>query len=146
MDVNSPYFFNNIGTNFEIELLWEIKKLLNEVTDISNLKVSNNYKVIDRNYLNKVRALVLKVGLLVSHALSISENPYKRKALEEAKLSLDLYDIYLKKGQVNYFVLKYILSDISKIIGIATSSYGIKPESEEEYGPNSGFSGSVDIL
>jgi len=142
MEANYPYFSNNISTNFEMELLWEIKKLLSEVTDISNLRISGNYKVVDKNYLNKVRTLILKVSLLISHALSISENPYKREALEEAKISLDLYDIYLKKGQVNYFVLKYILSDISNIIGIATSSYGIKPESEEyPYG-----TGSVDIL
>ena len=144
MDPNFPYFSNNISTNFEIELLWEIKKLLNEVSDISNLRVSNNYRVVDRNYLNKVRTLILKVSLLVSHALSISENPYKREALEEAKFSLDLYDIYLKKGQVNYFVLKYILSEISNIIGIATSSYGVKPESYEEYGPN--YGGGIDVL
>jgi len=137
------FFSNNISTSFEIELLLEIKKLLNEVSDISNLRVSNNYRVVDRNYLNKVRTLILKVSLLVSHALSISENPYKRNALEDAKLTLDLYDIYLKKGQVNYFVLKYILSEISNIIGIATSSYGIKPEfGEYPYGSM----GGVDVL
>ncbi len=143
MELNYPYFSNNISTNFEIELLLEIKKLLSEVTDISNLRISSDYKVVDRNYLNKVRTLILKVSLLISHALSISENPYKREALEEAKISLDLYDIYLKKGKVNYFVLKYILSDISNIIGIATSSYGIKPESEEY---SYGAGGGVDIL
>jgi len=143
MDTNLPFFSNNINTNFEVELLWEIKKLLSEVTDISNLRISNDYRVVDRQYLNKVRTLILKVSLLVSHALSISENPYKRVMLEKAKLDLDLYDLYLKKGQVNYFALKYILSDISNIIGIATSSYGMKPLTEEfPYGP----SGGVDIL
>jgi len=107
------------------QLLPEIIRLLSEVGNTSNLKVSASYRVLDNEYLKKVRALITNVFLYVSSA-KVTDDKAKLKLLDKILLELLDYDDYIRWGRVDYKVLMYILSRISWILNSVTGTYGIK--------------------
>jgi hypothetical protein len=107
------------------QLLPEIIRLLSEVGNTSNLKVSASYRVLDNEYLKKVRALITNVFLYVSSA-KVTDDKAKLRLLDKILLELLDYDDYIRWGRVDYKVLMYILSRISWILNSVTGTYGIK--------------------
>ena len=107
------------------QLLPEIIRLLSEVGNTSNLRVSAGYRVLDKEYLKKVRALITNVYIYVSSA-KVTDDLSKRRQLDGILTELMNYDDYLRWGVPDYRVLMYILSRISEIINSVTGRYGIK--------------------
>jgi hypothetical protein len=107
------------------QLLPEIVRLLQEVGNTSNLRVSSNYRVLDQEYLKKVRALITSIFLYVSSA-KITDDDSKRRLLDGLLLELLDYDDYIRWGRVDYRVLMSILSRISWILNSVTGTYDIK--------------------
>ncbi len=107
------------------QLLPEIVRLLSEVGNTSNLKISANYRVLDEEYLKKVRALITNVYLYVSSA-KITDDESKRNILDGVLYELMGYDDYIRWGKVDYRVLMYILGRIVWILNSVTGTYGIK--------------------
>jgi hypothetical protein len=113
------------------QLLPEIIRLLQEVGNTSNLEVSANYRVLDEEYLKKVRALITNIFLYVSSA-KVTDDGSKRKYLDGILQELMTYDDYIRWGRVDYRVLMYILSRIVWILNLVTGTYGIKVNPYEE--------------
>jgi hypothetical protein len=114
------------------QLLPEIIRLLSEVGNTSNLKVSTSYRVLDEEYLKKVRALITNVYLYVSSA-KVTDDETKRRLLDGILQELMDYDDYIRWGRVDYRVLMHILSRVVWILNLVTGTYGIKanPYGEE---------------
>ncbi len=117
------------------QLLPEIIRLLSEVGNTSNLKVSASYRVLDNEYLKKVRALITNVFLYVSSA-KVTDDKAKIRLLDKILLELLDYDDYIRWGRVDYRVLMHILSRIMEILSSITGGYTIKSNLYEE-GPKS---------
>jgi hypothetical protein len=113
------------------QLLPEIIRLLQEVGNTSNLEVSANYRVLDEEYLKKVRALITNIFLYVSSA-KVTDDESKRRYLDGILQELMTYDDYIRWGRVDYRVLMYILSRIVWILNLVTGTYGIKVNPYEE--------------
>jgi len=113
--------------DIKYQLLPEILRLLQEVGNTSNLKVSASYRVLDDDYLKKVRSLITNVYLYVSSA-KVTDDESKRRVLEGLLRELLAYDDYIRWGRVDYKVLMYILSRIMEILSSITSGYTIKAE------------------
>jgi hypothetical protein len=126
--------FLSLG-DLRYQLLPEIIRLLQEVGNTSNLYVSANYRVLDENYLKKVRSLITNVYLYVSSA-KVTDDLSKKGTLEKILLELMTYDDYIRWGKVDYRVLMYILSRIMEILSAVTGGYTIKSNLYEE-GPKS---------
>ena len=139
---NFPY---NIG-DLRPSLFLEISRLLNEVSDYSNIKVSNSYKILDRDYIKKVRTLISKTRIYISAVYSVTDNPMKRKTLEKVKSELLRWELYFRKGRINYFVLEHVLGRISEIINSATGIYGLRTNPYEEEQENQNRRNPYDIL
>ena len=107
------------------QLLPEIIRLLSEVGNTSNLKVSASYKVLDDDYLKKVRSLITNVYLYVSSA-KVTDDISKRNLLDGILLELLDYDDYIRWGRVDYRVLMHILGRIVWILNSVTGTYDIK--------------------
>jgi hypothetical protein len=131
---NFPYSIGDLRPS----LLMEISRLLNEVSDYSNIKVSNSYKILDREYIKKVRTLISKTRIYISAVYSVTDNPKKRETLKKAKYELLRWELYFRKGKINYFVLEHVLGRITEIINSATGIYGLRtnPYEEEEESQN----------
>jgi len=114
------------------QLLPEIIRVLLDVGNTSNLRVSASYRVLDNEYLKKVRTLITNVYLYVSSA-RVTDDLSKRKLLDGMLQELMSYDDYLRWGKPDYRVLMYILSRIVWIINSVTGTYDIKvnPYNEE---------------
>jgi hypothetical protein len=115
------------------QLLPEIIRLLQEVGNTSNLNVSASYRVLDDDYLKKVRSLITNVYLYVSSA-KVTDDESKKRILEGILLELLSYDDYIRWGRVDYRVLMHILSRIMEILSSVTGGYTIK---ENLYGEES---------
>ena len=126
--------FLSLG-DLRYQLLPEIIRLLQEVGNTSNLYVSANYRVLDEEYLKKVRSLITNVYLYVSSA-KVTDDLSKKRTLEEILLELMTYDDYIRWGRVDYRVLMHILSRIMEILSSITGGYTIKSNLYEE-GPKS---------
>jgi hypothetical protein len=122
--------FLSLG-DLRYQLLPEIIRLLQEVGNTSNLYVSANYRVLDENYLKKVRSLITNVYLYVSSA-KVTDDLSKKGTLEKILLELMTYDDYIRWGKVDYRVLMYILSRIMEILSAVTGGYTIKSNLYEE--------------
>ncbi len=85
--------FLSLG-DLRYQLLPEIIRLLQEVGNTSNLYVSANYRVLDENYLKKVRSLITNVYLYVSSA-KVTDDLSKKGTLEKILLELMTYDDYI---------------------------------------------------
>jgi hypothetical protein len=139
---NFPYSIGDLRPS----LLLEISRLLNEVSDYSNVKVSNSYKILDRDYIKKVRTLISKTRIYISAVYSVTDNPTKRKTLEKAKSELLRWELYFRKGRINYFVLEHVLGRITEIINSATGIYGLRTNPYEEEQENQNRRNPYDIL
>ncbi len=126
--------FLSLG-DLRYQLLPEIIRLLQEVGNTSSLYVSANYRVLDEEYLKKVRSLITNVYLYVSSA-KVTDDLSKKGTLEKTLLELMTYDDYIRWGRVNYRVLMHILSRIMEILSSITGGYTIKSNLYEE-GPKS---------
>ncbi|MFZ8800846.1 MAG: hypothetical protein ACO2ON_01550 [Candidatus Nanopusillus sp.] len=116
-------------------LLPEIIRLLSEVGNTSNLKVSVNYRVLDEEYLKKVRALITNVYLYVSSA-KITDDESKRNLLNKILYELLNYDDYIRWGKVDYRILMSILSRIVWILNSVTGAYDVRANLyKEEFKP-----------
>jgi len=116
--------FAPIG-DIRYQLLPEIVRLLTEVGNTSNLRVSANYRVLDEEYLKKVRALITNVYLYVSSA-KVTDDASKRRLLDGILQELMDYDDYIRGGRVDYRVLMHILSRVVWILNLVTGTYDIK--------------------
>jgi hypothetical protein len=114
-------------SDIRYQLLPEIIRLLAEVGNTGDLKVSASYKVLDKEYLKKVRALITNVYLYVSSA-KVTDDKSKLELLDGILLELLDYDDYIRWGRVDYKVLMYILSRISWILNSVTGTYGVKTD------------------
>jgi hypothetical protein len=113
------------------QLLPEIIRLLQEVGNTSNLYVSANYRVLDEEYLKKVRSLITNVYLYVSSA-KVTDDLSKKRALEGVLLELMTYDDYIRWGRVDYRFLMLILSRIVEILSSITGRYTVESNLYEE--------------
>ncbi|QFW68520.1 MAG: hypothetical protein NV1_42 [Nanoarchaeotal virus 1] len=129
------------------QLLPEIIRLLADVGNTSNLRVSSSYMILDREYLKKVRALITNVYLYISSA-KVTDDISKRKLLDEMSQELLAYDDYIRWGRVDYRVLMYILSRIMEILNSVTGTYGVKanPYGEEAERPSGKQTRNLRIL
>ena len=139
---NFPYSIGDLRPS----LLLEISRLLNEVSDYSNVKVSNSYKILDRDYIKKVRTLISKTRIYISAVYSVTDNPKKRETLRKAKSELLRWELYFRKGRINYFVLEHVLGRITEIINSATGIYGLRTNPYEEEEENQNKRNPYDIL
>lgn len=114
------------------QLLPDIVRILQEVGNTSNLRVSSNYKVLDQEYLKKVRALITNIFLYVSSA-RVTDDESTKRLLDGILSELLDYDDYIRWGRVDYRVLMYILSRVVGILNSITGTYKIKanPYSDE---------------
>jgi len=122
--------FLSLG-DIRYQLLPEIIRLLQEVGNTSNLYVSANYRVLDEEYLKKVRSLITNVYLYVSSA-KVTDDLSKKRALEGVLLELMTYDDYIRWGRVDYRVLMRILSRIMEILSSITGRYTVESNLYEE--------------
>jgi hypothetical protein len=122
--------FLSLG-DIRYQLLPEIIRLLQEVGNTSNLYVSANYRVLDEEYLKKVRSLITNVYLYVSSA-KVTDDLSKKRALEGVLLELMTYDDYIRWGRVDYRVLMRILSRIVEILSSITGRYTVESNLYEE--------------
>ncbi len=99
---NFPYSIGDLRPS----LLLEISRLLNEVSDYSNVKVSNSYKILDRDYIKKVRTLISKTRIYISAVYSVTDNPKKRETLRKAKYELLRWELYFKKRKNKLFCFR----------------------------------------
>jgi len=107
------------------QLLPEIVRVLQEVGNTSNLRVSSNYRVLDQEYLRKVRVLITNTFLYVSSA-RVTDDESTKKYLDGMLSELLDYDDYIRWGRVDYRVLMYILSRIVEMLNSITGTYRIK--------------------
>jgi hypothetical protein len=118
------------------QLLPDIVRLLLEVGNTSNLKVSTSDRVLDEEYLNKVKALITNVYLYVSSA-KVTDDESTKKLLDGMLHELMEYDDYLRWNRVDYKVLMYILSRVVGILNSVTGTYNIKVNPyKEAYNPS----------
>jgi hypothetical protein len=113
------------------QLLPEIIRLLQEVGNTSNVHVSASHRVLDEDYLKKVRSLITNVYLYVSSA-KVTDDESKKRVLEGILLELMTYDDYIRWGRVDYRVLMRILSRIMEVLSSITGGYTIKANLYEE--------------